>query len=165
MRRVASFIVTLAFFATAANLGTAQLGVMDGGTPKSKAYVLYAAEVQTVPAGRRAELALRFHVVQGMHVNSHTPKSPLLIPTALTLQPASGVKAGELEYPVGHLFSFSFDPGDKVDVYSDDFVVKLPVVATPGEHTIEATLKYQACDNASCYPPRTVPIKVLFTAK
>ena len=165
MRRVVLIVAALAFFAASAHFGIAQIGVMDGGAPKPKAYVLYAAEVQAVPSGKLAELALRFHVVQGMHVNSHTPKSPLLIPTALTLQPANGVKAGDLEYPAGHLFSFSFDPSDKVDVYSDDFVVKLPVVATPGEHTIEATLKYQACDNASCYPPRTVPIKVLFTAK
>jgi hypothetical protein len=30
---------------------------------------------------------------------------------------------------------------------------------------MDGTLKYQACDNASCYPPRTIPVKVLFTAK
>jgi DsbC/DsbD-like thiol-disulfide interchange protein len=110
-------------------------------------------------------LELRFHVMTGFHVNSHTPTSPTLIATALTLQPANGVKAGELEYPAGKPYSFSFDPGDKLDVYAGDFTVKLPVVAAEGAHTMEGTLKYQACDNASCYPPKTLPVKVEFTAK
>jgi hypothetical protein len=142
----------------------AQMGDMSAAA-KPKVYVAYAAEAQTVPAGRRAVLELRFHVVTGFHVNSHTPKSPTLIATALSLQPASGVKADALEYPAGKPYSFSFDPGDKLDVYAGDFTVKLPVVAAAGAHTVEGTLRYQACDNASCYPPKTLPVKVEFTAK
>jgi hypothetical protein len=45
-------------------------------------------------------------------------------------------------------------------VYAGDFTVKLPVVAAAGEHTVEGSLKYQACDNAACYPPKTLPVKV-----
>jgi len=146
------------------HLAAAQFGSMDGPS-KSKAYIVYAAEPQTVAAGRHAVLELRFHILQGFHVNSHTPKSELLIPTALTLQLADGVTAGALEYPAGRPYSFAFDPGEKVDVYMGDFTVKLPVVATAGEHTVDGSLKYQACDNASCYPPRTLPVKVVFTAK
>ncbi len=132
---------------------------------KSKAYVVYAAEPQTVAAGRPATLELRFQIVPGYHVNSHTPKSQLLIPTVLTLQTASGVKTGPFEYPAGKPYSFSFDPGDKLDIYAGNFIVKLPVIAAAGEHAVEGSLRYQACDNAACYPPRTLPVKVLFTAK
>ena len=132
---------------------------------RTKAYVNYTAEAQTVPAGKHGVLQLHFQLLPGFHVNSHTPKSKLLIPTALTLQPAPGVTAGTLEYPAGQSFSFSFDPNEKVDVYAGTFIVKLPVVATPGAHTMDATLKYQACDNASCYPPKTLPVKIMFTAK
>ena len=142
----------------------AQLAVMDGGE-KPRQYVTYAAEAQTVAAGKRGVLELRFRVVDGFHVNSHTPKSEMLIATELTLRPADGVKPGTLEYPAGKPYAFSFDPTDKLDVYAGDFTVKLPVVATAGEHSLEGSLRYQACDNASCYPPRTVPVKVLFTAK
>jgi len=153
----------LTLFALAAHAGRAQLGNLD--TPaKPKSYVLYAAEPQNVPAGKHATLELRFHLLSGYHVNSHTPKSQLLIPTALTLQPADGVKPGPLEYPAGQPYSFSFDPSDKLDVYAGDFTLKLPVVATAGQHIIDGSLKYQACDNASCYPPRTLPVKVIFTA-
>lgn len=142
----------------------AQIAVMDAGA-KPRQYVTYAAEAQTVAAGRREVLELRFHVADGYHVNSHTPKNETLIRTELTLQPADGVKAGVMEYPAGKPYAFSFDPADKLDVYAGDFTVKLPVVAAAGEHTLAGALRYQACDNASCYPPRTVPVKVLFTAK
>ena len=133
--------------------------------PPKKNYVTYAAEPQTIAAGKMAALAMRFHVNEGYHVNSHTPKSELLIPTVLTLSPAEGVKAGALQYPAGKLFTFSFDPSEKVDVYAGDFTLKLPVTASAGEHTVNGTLRYQACDNAACYPPRSLPVQVTFTAK
>jgi hypothetical protein len=50
-------------------------------------------------------------------------------------------------------------------VYVDGFTVKLPVIATPGTHELHGTLHYQACDHAACYPPRSLPIAVPFTAK
>jgi len=132
---------------------------------KPKSYVVYAAEPQTVRAGKSAVLELRFRVVEGFHVNSHTPKSDLLIPTQLKLDAAEGVKLGALEYPAGKLYSFSFEPDEKLDVYAGDFTVKLPVTATAGEHTVTGTLQYQACDNAACYPPKTLPVQLVFTAK
>jgi thiol:disulfide interchange protein len=142
----------------------AQVGVMDGAQ-HPRAYVTYAAEAQTVAAGRPGVLELRFRVVDGFHVNSHTPKSEMLIATTLTLQSADGVKEGTLEYPAGQPYAFPFDPSDKLDVYAGEFKVKLPVVAMAGEHTVVGSLKYQACDNASCYPPMTVPVKVFFAAR
>lgn len=156
-------LTTLALIAAAVPFGQAQFGMDAPAKPKS--YVTYTAEAQTVPASKRGVLQLRFQIMPGFHINSHTPKSDTLIPTALTLQPTAGVKTEDLGYPPGQPFSFSFDPKEKVDVYAGAFIVKLPVVATPGEHTMDGTLKYQACDNASCYPPRTIPVKILFTAR
>lgn len=143
----------------------AQIGSLDAPAPKPKSFVLYAAEQQTVPAGKRSVLELHFRVADGFHVNSHTPKSELLIPTQMNLQPASGVKAEALEYPAGTSYSFSFDPAEKLDVYSGAFTVKLPVVAEAGTHTVDGTLRYQACDHAACYPPKSLPVQVIFTAK
>ena len=133
--------------------------------PKPKGYVVFAAEPQMVAAGKNAVLELRFHVVSGYHVNSHTPKSELLIPTRIELEPADGVKASVPEYPAGKAYSFSFDPSEKLDVYADAFTVKLPVTASAGAHEVHGALKYQACDQAACYPPKTLPISVIFTAK
>jgi hypothetical protein len=143
----------------------AQLGQMDAPAPKVKQHVAYVAEAQTVAAGRKAVLELRFHVDEGFHVNSHTPRSELQIATAVALAASEGVKVQAAEYPQGREFSFAFDPGEKLDVYSDDFVVKVPVVATAGQHELKGELKYQACDHAACFPPRTLPLDVVFTAR
>ena len=132
---------------------------------KPKSYIVYAAEAQTIAAGKSAAVELHFKVQDGFHVNSHTPKSEYLIPTKLTLEPAAGVKAAAPEYPAGTAYSFSFEPNEKLDVYSGIFTVKLPVVATTGEHKLSGALHYQACDHAACYPPKTLPVEVLFTAK
>jgi DsbC/DsbD-like thiol-disulfide interchange protein len=142
-----------------------QVGSLDAPVAKPKSYVVYSAEQQSVAAGKRSVLELHFHVVDGFHVNSHTPKSELLIPTRIELQPATGVKADAVEYPAGTSYSFSFDPTEKLDVYSGAFTVKLPVVAEAGTHTVDGTLRYQACDNAACYPPKSLPVQVIFTAK
>jgi hypothetical protein len=169
-RRAFASIAALALAAGAtahlgrAQLGNAQLGINDAPA-KPRAYVVYAAEPQSVSAARRAVLELRFQIVPGFHINSHTPKSELLIPTTLTLEPATGVKPGAPVYPAGQPYSFPSVPGDKLDVYAGNFTIRLPVVATPGDHTMDATLKFQACDNASCYPPKSLPIKIVFTAK
>ena len=144
---------------------TQQVGNLDAPAPKPKSFVVYAAEQQNVAAGKRSVLELHFRVVDGFHVNSHTPKSELLIPTQITLQPAAGVKAEAVQYPAGTSYSFSFDPTEKLDVYSGAFTVKLPVVADAGTHTVEGTLRYQACDHAACYPPKSLPVQVIFAAK
>ena len=142
-----------------------QIGNLDAPAPKSKSYVVYAAEQQNIAAGKRSVLELHFQVVDGFHVNSHTPKSELLIPTQILLQPAAGVKADAVEYPAGTSYSFSFDPSEKLDVYTGAFTVKLPVVAEAGTHTIDGTLRYQACDHAACYPPKSLPVQVIFAAR
>jgi hypothetical protein len=144
---------------------TQQVGNLDAPAAKPKSYVVYSAEQQSVVAGKRSVLELHFRVVDGFHVNSHTPKSELLIPTRIELQPAAGIKAEAVEYPAGTSYSFSFDPTEKLDVYSGDFTVKLPVVAEAGTHTVDGTLRYQACDHAACYPPKSLPLQVIFTAK
>jgi len=110
-------------------------------------------------------IELHFRVLEGYHVNSHTPKSEFQIPTSLKLDPAAGVKAGAMQYPAGTAYSFSFDPNEKLDVYSGPFTVKVPVVAAPGEHHLTGSLHYQACDHAACYPPKTLQLDVFFTAK
>ena len=140
----------------------AQMGSDEG---RLKGYVTYAAEPQVVKAGKPGVIELHFRVREGFHVNSHTPKSELLIPTAIKLQPADGVKASDVVYPAATQYSFAFEPKEKLDVYTGLFTVKVPIVAAAGEHTIDGTLRYQACDNAACYPPKTLPVQVLFTAR
>ena len=143
----------------------AQQGNLSTPPVKPKQYITYAAEEQVLKAGQKTVLELRFRVNDGYHVNSHTPKSELLIPTSLTLQPATGVKAEPVQYPAGQEYSLSFDPKEKLDVYTGTFAVKVPVVAAAGSFTLSGILHYQACDNAACYPPKNLPVAIVISAK
>ncbi len=129
---------------------------------KAKEFVVYAAEEQTVPAGKKGAVDLQFHVVDGFHVNSHRPKSELLIRTELKLDPAVGVTTGELLYPSGKPYQL----GDEtLDVYTGAFAVTVPIQATTGSHTIHGELRYQACDRAACYPVKKLPVEIVVQAK
>jgi len=161
MRRPFAFAAALALVCAAA---PAQIGSFDAPA-KPKQYIAFAAEPQTIPAGKRHLVELRFTVGEGFHVNSHTPKSELLIPTNLTLPPADGVTVDPPLYPEGTEYSFAFEPNEKLDVYSGAFIVKLPVTAPAGTHTLTGTLRYQACDHAACYPPRTLAVSVPIIAR
>jgi|SRR5215469_214539 len=146
-------------------LAAQQVGDLSASAPKPKQYVSYEAEEQAVKAGKRSVVEMRFKVMDGFHVNSHTPKSELLIPTVVKLDGADGVRAETAQYPAGTQYSFSFEPGEKLDVYTGVFTVKVPVTVVTGAHSVNGTLRYQACDNAACYPPKTLPVQLLLNAK
>ena len=143
----------------------AQFGTLDAVSARAKQFVSYAAEQQVVLAGKRAVLELRFRVSDGFHVNSHTPKSKLLLRTQVQLDPAAGVKAGTIIYPPGKEYIFSFEPKEKLDVYTQEFVVSVPVEVARGTYVLKGSLQYQACDQALCYPPKSLPFEVAFKAQ
>jgi Disulphide bond corrector protein DsbC len=133
--------------------------------PKAQEFIVYAAEQQVAVAGKQSLLELNFHVLDGLHVNSHTPKSELLIPTTLTLDAAPGVQFGTAVYPAGSSYSFSASPDEKLDVYSGAFTVKVPVTVQAGTRLLEGKLRYQACDHEACYPPKTLPVEVAIAVR
>jgi hypothetical protein len=120
-------------------------------------------EQVTVTAGEANEVALHFRIAPGLHINSHTPREDELIPTTFTIPEGSGVHLVGASYPAGTDFTLALDPGTKLSVYTGEFVIKARIVATAGNHLVEARLRYQACDKTACMPPKsiTVPIDVI----
>ena len=41
-----------------------------------------------------------------------------------------------------------------------EFVIQARIVAAPGDHLVEAKLRYQACDKNACMPPRTITVAI-----
>lgn len=120
-------------------------------------------EQVTVPAGKATTVALHFRIAPGLHINSHAPREEELIPTALTFPAESGVRLDSAAYPPGTDFTLPLDPQEKLSVYTGEFIIEARIVATAGDHLVEAKLRYQACDNNACMPPKTivVPIDVI----
>lgn len=141
------------------------IDLSQSSKPAAKEHVVFAAEPQVIAANKPAVIALHFHVEPGFHINSHTPKSEMLIPTRIAIGEGDGIKVQTVDFPVGHPYSFSFDPGTKLDVYTGDVTLTAHVVAQPGQRSLVGILRYQACDTAACYPPKTLPMEQPFTAR
>lgn len=121
--------------------------------------------VPPVTAQRASQtvVGLNFRVASGFHINSNTPKSEFLIPTSLKMDLPTDIVLGKIEYPEGQDLSFPFSPDEKLSVYSGDFAINVAVhplhSVSPGKYVMHGVLRYQACDNAQCFPPKTLPVE------
>src|ERR1700735_1311424 len=154
-------VVAVCLFARAQDI---QLGG-DSGAAAKKGHVVLLSDALQVEAGKPAIVELRFRVDDGFHVNSHTPASDLSIPAVLKFEDASGIKVLGEEYPKGSAFHLTVGEGETLDVYQGEFRVRLRVVVPKGQSTLKGGLRYQACDNAACFPPRTLAVAVAITGK
>jgi Disulphide bond corrector protein DsbC len=120
-----------------------------------------SATYAVVSPGHSTPVQFTFRVQDPYHINSSKPLQEELIPTQLHFSLPGEIVLGRMQYPAGKLMSFPFDPNTKLSVYSGDVIVKGMVVAPPtaasGTYTVHAELKYQACDNNACYPPKQLP--------
>ncbi len=122
------------------------------------------APVSLVTAMRTVEtpVNLNFRVAAGFHINSNLPKSEFLIPTALKMDLPTDIVLGKIAYPAGQDLAFPFSPSEMLSVYSGDFTVTVAVhplhSVVPGKYIMHGVLRYQACDNAQCFPPKSQPV-------
>lgn len=141
----------------------AQVPLIDEPTrsaPKAESVQYLYPEQVTIPAGKPAHVSLHFRIEPGLHINSHAPKDEFLIPTVLSIPEASGVRLQNATYPAGNEFVLPADPGTKLNVYTGEFAIDALLVAQPGDHLVEAKLRYQACDDNACRPPKAISVPI-----
>lgn len=101
-------------------------------------------------------------VKNGYHVNSTTPSDEYLIPLKLTFTDGT-LTVADILYPKPKLQKFQFSP-KPISVYEGDIKttarVKIPAGAPSGMTTLTGKLRYQACSEKACLPPRTLEVKV-----
>jgi hypothetical protein len=111
--------------------GQALSGIRPGRSIAQPAAVEYLYPEQvTVAAGKTSEVTLHFRIAQGLHINSHQPREKELIPTTFSI-------------PEGF-----------------EFTIQAKIVATQGNHLVEAKLRFQACDKDACMPPKTITVPI-----
>jgi len=142
----------------------AQSSPLDQSSHKSRRKAeaveyLYPEQV-TVPAGKPSAVALHFRIQQNLHINSHKPRADYLIPTVFSIPEASGVRLASASYPAGADFTLPVDPSEKLLVYSGEFTIDAKIIAAAGDHLVEAKLRYQACDQNACMPPKTITVPI-----
>lgn len=140
------------------------------GTPGVRAedpgqVVTAAAAVRpdVMAPGTAAELVVTVAIAPEWHVNAHVPSERYLIPTELTLTAPPDVEVGEVRYPSGEHRTFAFNPRKPLATYAGTVTLNASVRA--GETAkvdraalIRGTLRYQACNDTRCLPPRTLDV-------
>lgn len=112
--------------------------------------------------GATVEARTRVQLQSGYHVNSNTPSESYLIPLRLTWEPEP-LEAVEVTFPKPHMEKYAFS-ATPLSVFTGDFelVTKFRVKesSAAGPNMALGKLRYQACNNNSCLPPRTIEIKL-----
>lgn len=120
-----------------------------------------------VQAGKSAEAQVRLTIKEGYHINANPP-SRYQIATQLTLEPSEGISVGEPKYPASltRKFSFSDEP---LAVYEKEATITVPInaqaEAARGERSVPARLRFQACDDQVCYPPKNLQVSIPLVVK
>lgn len=132
---------------------------------------LFSVEAQTVTAsvpgntvakGRATRATVVLSIPSGLHVNSNRPNSEYAIPTTVRAS-AQGARIGAVRYPPGKNRKFSFS-SDTINVYDGratfSFPVTVPANYRGSTLKLDVTVRYQACTDEVCYPPRNKTVTV-----
>jgi len=99
---------------------------------------------------------------KGYHVNSNTPEDEYLIPLALSWD-AAPLELQQIIYPKASRAKFSFSE-KMLSVYAGTFDIisrfRVPAGAPAGPLVISGRLRYQACNDTMCLPPRNVEVRL-----
>jgi thiol:disulfide interchange protein DsbD len=102
-------------------------------------------------------------IPRGLHVQSNRPLDKFLIATKLDLETPAEMSAGPVSYPRPLMRNLKFSKG-AVAVYEGRavlrFTVTVPANYSGSSGEIRGKLRFQACDDESCFPPMTREVKM-----
>jgi DsbC/DsbD-like thiol-disulfide interchange protein len=126
--------------------------------------VVNASKV-VVEAGKSAQAEVKLKIKEGYHINAN-PASQYQIATQLTLEQSDGINAGQPRYPPSLTRKFSFSE-QALAVYEKEatisFALSAQAGAAKGERAVAARLRFQACDDQVCYPPKNLQVSIPVT--
>ena len=113
--------------------------------------------------GAAVQVKIPVAVRPGYHVNSSTPSDEYLIPLKLTWKTPGALEAGPVSYPKPALEKYEFAE-KPLSVYTGSFdlvaAFRIAANAQAGPGAAVGQLRYQACNDRACFPPKTVEITV-----
>ena len=108
------------------------------------------------------ELPLRLEIAAGFHINAKKPTLSYLIPTKLKWT-SKDFRLLDVEYPPVERYTFSFAPGKSLKVYQGTVSIRsrfrVPPGTPPGKVMLHGVLRYQACNDNACFPPKKVAVE------
>ncbi len=147
-----STVLSLAIVFLAGNLAQTEAQTFNGS-------------IGTVKRGGTVKGTIVMNIPGGLHVNSSRPNTDYAIPTVVNVN-ATGAKVGAVMYPRGTNRKFEFSD-DALNVYENravfNFNVAVPANFKGNMVRVNAVVRYQACTEQVCYPPKNKEITL--TAK
>jgi thiol:disulfide interchange protein len=129
-----------------------------------KASLRLVADQTAYEPGSSARIACLVSIESGWHLQSHKPTFEYLIPTELHLEVPEGWPQAQIQYPPDKSWTAAFADDEPLAVYDGEIQIlarlQVPGSAPPSEVLIEASLRYQACDDSVCLPPTTAQARV-----
>lgn len=121
----------------------------------------------TVTRGKAVRGTIVLSVPGGLHVNSNRPGNEYQIPTTVRLS-GEGAKVSGATYPRGKNRKFGFSES-AINVYEGrttfPFTVTVPANFKGNTIKVRATVRYQACSNEVCYPPKSKEVTLTARVK
>jgi len=116
-----------------------------------------------IKKGRIVRASVVIDIPKGLHVQSSKPLNKFLIATKLDVETPSGMQAGPVSYPRPLMRNLKFSKG-AVAVYEGRamlrFNVTVPANYSGSSGEIKGKLRFQACNDESCFPPVTREVKM-----
>jgi len=116
-----------------------------------------------IKKGRAVKATVVMEIPQGLHVQSNKPLDKFLIATKLDVETPSGMQVGPIVYPRALMRNLKFSK-DRVAVYEGRTMIRFPVTVpanySGGSGEIKGKLRFQACNDESCFPPVTREVKM-----
>jgi len=130
---------------------------------------LSVGDVQKVAGMRNAAVQVKIPVTveAGYHMNSDKPSLDYLIPLKLTFDKSAmgALEGGTVVYPKASLEKYDFEE-KPLSVFTGSFDVmanfKVSANAPAGPGVAVGKLRYQACSNKACYPPKTIDVTISY---
>lgn len=109
------------------------------------------------------EVPVVLNVEKGYHIQANPASAPNLIATTLEVTPNPNFEIGPSIYPKGDMQKVA-GLSMMVAAYHDKVTLKIPikllVEAKSKKYELVGKLKYQACNEKTCYFPMAIPIKI-----
>jgi thioredoxin:protein disulfide reductase len=116
-----------------------------------------------IKKGRVVRASVVMDIPNGLHVQSSKPLDKFLIATKLDVETPSGMQIGPISYPRAQMRNLKFSK-KAVAVYEGHailrFNVTVPANYSAGSGEIKGKLRFQACNDESCFPPVTREVKM-----
>lgn len=121
-----------------------------------------------VRKGGTAQGTVTMDIPSGYHVNSNRPLERFLIASQLQIEAPRGMRVGAVSYPRAVLRKLKFSKS-RVSVFEGRAVIRFSVAVpanfASGPVELKGHLRYQACNDDLCFPPRTRDVSVWLTVQ